>query len=242
MRLLALKFGAQLVYTEEIIDYKLIRCKRIVNQVLGTVDYIDDDGIIVFRTCAEEKSKVILQLGTSDAVRALSAAKLVEQDVSGIDVNMGCPKMFSLKGGMGSALLTQPQKVYDILTNLVNNIRKPITCKIRVLQRIEDTLELVKLIESTRVNNTNSNIELFRRETCASSVMIARAAQKNCSIFVKRESLLPIDDVIKEYLKFAIDFDNESEKSLSKIESAPNLTPESGEEVIPILSLISYMI
>ena len=30
---------------------------------------------------------------------------------TGIDVNMGCPKGFSLKGGMGAALLTQPEKV-----------------------------------------------------------------------------------------------------------------------------------
>jgi tRNA-dihydrouridine synthase 2 len=100
MRLLALKFGAQLVYTEEIIDYKLIRCKRVVNKVLQTIDYIDDDAIVVFRTCNQEKSKVILQLGTSDPMRALTAAKLVEEDVAAIDVNMGCPKQFSLKGGL----------------------------------------------------------------------------------------------------------------------------------------------
>jgi tRNA-dihydrouridine synthase 2 len=100
MRLLALRFGAQLVYTEEIIDYKLIRCKRIVNKVLQTIDYIDDDAIVVFRTCSREKSKVILQLGTSDPMRALRAAKLVEEDVAAIDVNMGCPKLFSLKGGL----------------------------------------------------------------------------------------------------------------------------------------------
>lgn len=31
MRLLALDYGADLVYSEEIIDHKLIKCKRIVN-------------------------------------------------------------------------------------------------------------------------------------------------------------------------------------------------------------------
>ena len=31
MRMLALKYGADLVYTEEIIDYRLLRCKRIKN-------------------------------------------------------------------------------------------------------------------------------------------------------------------------------------------------------------------
>ena len=40
----------------------------------------------------------VMQIGTSDATRAAAVAKKVEQDVSGIDVNMGCPKSFSLKG------------------------------------------------------------------------------------------------------------------------------------------------
>ena len=34
--------------------------------------------------------------------------------MAGIDVNMGCPKEFSLKGGMGAALLTQPEKVREV--------------------------------------------------------------------------------------------------------------------------------
>ena len=69
----------------------------------------------------------------------------------GIDVNMGCPKGFSLKGGMGAALLSQPKKVRvgirskipdqifmqvkDILTKLVAAVgqRIPVTCKIRLL-------------------------------------------------------------------------------------------------------------
>ena len=37
--------------------------------------------------------------------------------MSGIDVNMGCPKEFSIKGGMGAALLTQPEKVRDVGAN-----------------------------------------------------------------------------------------------------------------------------
>lgn len=43
--------------------------------------------------------------------------------------------------------------------------------------------------------------------TGCSSVMIARAAEWNCSIF-RKEGLLPMDTVIKEYLKIAIDYDN----------------------------------
>lgn len=126
------------MYTEEIIDFKLLRTYRYVNgkfklrikipkfftvnekktitksilEVLKTVDFIDKfDGTIVFRTCEAEKGKVIIQIGTASAERALNVAKMVENDVSAIDINMGytvsfefsvyqvtrCRKVFSLK-------------------------------------------------------------------------------------------------------------------------------------------------
>lgn len=249
MRLLALHYGADLVYTEELIDYRLLKCQRIENKVLGTVDFVDDDHQIVFRTCEKEKGRNILQIGTCNPDRAVQVAKLVEKDVAGIDVNMGCPKEFSIKGGMGAALLTQTDKVKAILTALVQSTELPITCKIRVLEKLEDTLALGKLIESTgvkaigvhgrtkeeRPQHANRNavikalaehvnipiianggsgeiacyedIERFRQTTGAASVMLARQAESNCSIF-RKEGKKPIDDVIEEYLAYAIEYDN----------------------------------
>ncbi|XP_070387131.1 tRNA-dihydrouridine(20) synthase [NAD(P)+]-like [Dermacentor albipictus] len=249
MRLLALHYGADLVYTEELIDYRLLKCQRIENKVLGTIDFVDDDHQIVLRTCEKEKGRNILQIGTCNPERAVQVAKLVEKDVAGIDVNMGCPKEFSIKGGMGAALLTQTDKVKAILTALAQNTELPVTCKIRVLEKLEDTLALGKLIESTgvkaigvhgrtkdeRPQHANRNavikalaehvnipiianggsgeiacyedIEHFRQATGAASVMLARQAESNCSIF-RKEGKKPIDDVIQEYLAYAIEYDN----------------------------------
>ncbi|GFY68400.1 tRNA-dihydrouridine(20) synthase-like [Trichonephila inaurata madagascariensis] len=249
MRLLALEFGADIVYTEEIIDFRLLKCQRIENNVLNTIDFIDDDQNVVFRTCPTEKKNLVLQLGTASAERALKAAKTVENDVSGIDVNMGCPKEFSIKGGMGAALLSQPEKIKDILTTLTQGLSCPVTCKIRVLPELEKTLELVKLVESTGVaaiavhgrimgerpqhKNRNhvikaiaetlsipvianggsgeienyNDIETFQKETGASSVMIARQAEWNCSIFCKTGKL-PLDAVIEKYIRYAVEYDN----------------------------------
>ena len=98
-RLLALDYGADIVYSEEIIDKRLLFSERLENPVLGTVDYIDKrDNSLVFRTCSREKEKLVMQIGTSDANRAAAVGRKVENDVSGIVVNMGCPKSFSLKG------------------------------------------------------------------------------------------------------------------------------------------------
>lgn len=250
MRLLALDNGADLVYSEEIIDWKLLRSQRKINDVLKTVDYIDQtDGTVVFRTCDKEKSKVILQIGTCDADRALKVAQLVEQDVAGIDINMGCPKEFSLKGGMGAALLSEPEKAQAILKTVISGVKCPVTCKIRVLKDLEDTLKLCKSFESCGISaiavhgrtiterpqhpnrndflrriseslsipiianggskeiETYDDIHKFREITNCSSVMIARAAEWNVTVFNK-EGKLPLDDVIKNYLKYAVDYDN----------------------------------
>merc|ERR1712190_30457 len=48
---------------------------------------------------------------------------------------MGCPKSFSVKGGMGAALLEKPEVASDILKTLRRNLPSScaLTCKIRML-------------------------------------------------------------------------------------------------------------
>ncbi|XP_066595758.1 tRNA-dihydrouridine(20) synthase [NAD(P)+]-like [Prorops nasuta] len=250
MRLLALDYGADIVYTEELIDLKLLRSVRKENIVLNTIDYIDKtDGTVVFRTCPKERHHVVLQIGTCDPSRALEVAKIVESDVAAIDINMGCPKKFSMLGGMGAALLSKPEKAKQILETLVKNLKIPITCKIRVLENLEDTIKLVKSFELTgiaaiaihgrtiderpqhanrdqylkEISNrltipiianggsrdiqTYKDIFSFKKSTGCTSVMLARSAEWNCSIF-RKEGLLSMEEVIKAYLKYAVDYDN----------------------------------
>ncbi|XP_057566769.1 tRNA-dihydrouridine(20) synthase [NAD(P)+]-like isoform X1 [Hippopotamus amphibius kiboko] len=250
MRLLALDYGADIVYCEELIDLKMLQCKRVVNEVLSTVDFVAPDDRVVFRTCEREQSKVVFQMGTSDAERALAVARLIENDVAGIDVNMGCPKEYSTKGGMGAALLSDPDKIEQILSTLVKGTRRPVTCKIRILPSLEDTLSLVKRIERTGIAaiavhgrkreerpqhpvsceaikaiaetlsipviaNGGSHdhiqgyldIEDFRQATAASSVMVARAAMWNPSIFLK-EGPRPLEEVMQKYIRYAVQYDN----------------------------------
>ncbi|KAL1919035.1 uncharacterized protein VTP21DRAFT_2416 [Calcarisporiella thermophila] len=150
LRLLALEYGADLVYSPETIDKRIIGSERIVNENTGTIDYVKN-GALNFRTHPCEKDKLIFQMGTADPDLALQAALTVAQDVSGIDVNCGCPKKFSIQGGMGAALLSDPERLEKILVNLVNNCGLPVTCKIRLLKTKAETIELIKMIERTGV-------------------------------------------------------------------------------------------
>jgi len=252
MRLLSLQYGADLVYCQEIIDHRILACTRIENKLLQTVDYVAPDGVVIFRTCDTEKRKLVFQMGTCDPERALKAARMLQNDISGLDINMGCPKEFSIQGGMGAALLTQPEKVEQILTTLVSGLSIPVTCKIRILPELSDTLALAKVIEGTgvkalgvhgRVKEERSrcpchddviakisefvsipvianggslvikkyeDIEKFKQSTACSSVMLARAAQWDPSVF-RAEGCLPLMDVMKEYVKIAVKYDSVKE-------------------------------
>lgn len=249
LRLLALEYGADLVYTEEIVDQKLLGSKRSVNKTLGTIDYKIEDDVVLRISTAREGDKCVLQIGTNNSTDAVAVAKMVSNDVAAIDINMGCPKPFSIEGGMGAALLTQPDKVKEILTSLVAVSTVPVSCKIRVLDKLEDTLELVQLIEKCGVSAIGvhgrrkderqgdanrveeirevarclsipiiangasgtikeyDDIEVFREASGASSVMLARRALSNPSIFRRGKALAPFDEEIRNFLKLACEFE-----------------------------------
>jgi hypothetical protein len=68
-------------------------------ELLHTIDFIvpGEERPMLQIHKKREQNRLILQLGTSDSQRALKAARLVENDVAGIDINMGCPKKFSIQ-------------------------------------------------------------------------------------------------------------------------------------------------
>uniref|UniRef100_A0A2M3Z6N5 Putative trna-dihydrouridine synthase n=1 Tax=Anopheles braziliensis TaxID=58242 RepID=A0A2M3Z6N5_9DIPT len=250
MRLLALEYGADLVYTEEIIDWKLLRAERRVNDVLGTIDYIDTtDGTVIFRTCPAERGKVVLQIGTASAERAAVVGRMLEQDVTAIDVNMGCPKEFSIKGGMGVALLYDLPRAKSVLEALVQAVSIPVTCKIRLMPDVDETIKLARELQSTGISaigvhgrtkterprdpvneaaiariaealdipvianggsqsiTRRCDILKFARQCGTGSVMVARAAEWNVSVF-RPDGPLPLDDVIRRYLTLSVRYDN----------------------------------
>ncbi|EFA75149.1 tRNA-dihydrouridine synthase 2-like protein [Heterostelium album PN500] len=247
MRLLAKEYGCDIAYSEELIDLKVSQTKRVINKSLGTIDFIAKDNTITYRTCAEDTLNV-LQLGTASATTALAAAQVVVNDVCAIDINMGCPKFFSVQGGMGSALLSKPDTIKDILTTLIRNLPLPVTCKIRLLEDDNKTIDLMRIIENTgvkaigvhmrtiperprdpahwdRLKNildnakfsvpiiangdifVNEDIEKVKKMTGANSVMVARGAIKNISVF-KAGAPDPLEHVIKRYLRLAMLKDN----------------------------------
>lgn len=74
--------------------------------------------------------------------------------IGGVDVNMGCPKKFSVQGGMGSALMRDLENASRIMKALVDRFsdRISVSCKIRVLKNYEDTLQYVLSMQATGIH------------------------------------------------------------------------------------------
>ena len=74
------------------------------------------------------------QIFGSDKNSFVEAAKYIEKNMKPdiIDINMGCPvPKVAVSAQAGSALLKNPDKVYEIVKAVVNSVKVPVTVKIR---------------------------------------------------------------------------------------------------------------
>ena len=82
----------------------------------------------------EEERPITIQIFGNDIETFVESAKYIEENIKPdiIDINMGCPvPKIALKNQAGSALLKNPQKIYEIVSSVVKNTITPITVKIR---------------------------------------------------------------------------------------------------------------
>ncbi|KZF25976.1 FMN-linked oxidoreductase [Xylona heveae TC161] len=172
-RLMALKYGADLVWGPETVDRAMIGTTRRINPFTSTIEYTRIPSNIannpslsepertslanvIFRIDpAREYKRLIFQMGTASPARAVEAGHIIGADVAGIDVNAGCPKPFSTSGGMGAALLRTPDLLCSILESLVREVGSKyeigISVKIRILETPELTASLVRRLCQTGI-------------------------------------------------------------------------------------------
>ena len=130
------EFGAGLVYSEMVSD------KAICYGNQKTIEMLQVD---------EGEHPVSIQLFGGEVESMVQAAKFIDQhsNCDIIDINCGCPVNKVLKANAGSKLLQNPQLIYDIVSNIIKNVSKPVTVKIRSGFDKEhiNAVEVAKLIE-----------------------------------------------------------------------------------------------
>ena len=113
------EMGAGLIYSE------MISTMGIVYNGKKTIDLINFN---------ENERPISIQIFGSDLKSFVEAAKYIEENFHPdiIDINMGCPvPKVAIKSQAGSALLKDPNKIYEIVKAVVDSTNTPITVKIR---------------------------------------------------------------------------------------------------------------
>ncbi len=87
--------------------------------------------------------------GHEPSIMAFAAEKLNDLSNVILDVNMGCPVPKVVKNGDGSAMLEDPENIYNVIKAMKEATDKPITAKIRTGFRDSHTncVEVAKAIE-----------------------------------------------------------------------------------------------
>lgn len=131
------EMGAGLIYAEMVSD------KAITYGNEKTFDLLKMDDM---------ERPIAQQIFGSDIKSFVQAAKIVEKTMQPdiIDINMGCPvPKVAIKNQAGSALLKNPDKIYEIVKAVVEAVSVPVTVKIRSGwdEKNINAVEVAKVIE-----------------------------------------------------------------------------------------------
>ena len=129
--------GAGLIYSEMISNMGIIYNSK------NTLDMLK---------ISDHDRPISIQIFGSDVDSFVKAAKYVNDIIKPdiIDINMGCPvPKVALKSQAGSSLLKNPDKIYEIVSNVVKTVDIPVTVKIRSgwNNKTINCVEVAKLIE-----------------------------------------------------------------------------------------------
>ncbi|WP_435923284.1 tRNA dihydrouridine synthase DusB [Paenibacillus sp. DYY-L-2] len=118
-RLIAKEFGTGLVCAEMVSDKAILHGNKRTREML----FVD-----------EREKPLSLQIFGGDRASLVEAAKVVDQETNAdiIDINMGCPVPKVTKCDAGARWLLDPNKIYEMVSAVVEAVSKPVTVKMRI--------------------------------------------------------------------------------------------------------------
>ncbi|WP_308637070.1 tRNA dihydrouridine synthase DusB [Paenibacillus silvisoli] len=118
-RLIAKEFGTGLVCAEMVSDKAILHGNKRTMEML----YVD-----------EREKPLSLQIFGGDRESLVEAAKVVDKQTNAdiIDINMGCPVPKVTKCDAGARWLLDPNKIYEMVSAVVDAVEKPVTVKMRI--------------------------------------------------------------------------------------------------------------
>jgi nifR3 family TIM-barrel protein len=107
---------------------------------LATTDLVNGRALLtrsrrtleLIQTCPEDRPVAVQIYGANAAEMADAARWLEEYGVSSVDINMGCPVHKVVRGGGGSAMMCNVGSTVDLVRQIVEAVRIPVTVKMRL--------------------------------------------------------------------------------------------------------------
>ncbi|MFD2408416.1 tRNA dihydrouridine synthase DusB [Paenibacillus rhizoplanae] len=118
-RLIAKEFGTGLVCAEMVSGKAIVHGNQRTREML----FVD-----------EREKPLSLQIFGGDRVSLVDAARIVDKETNAdiIDINMGCPVPKVTKCDAGARWLLNPDKIYEMVSAVVDAVDKPVTVKMRI--------------------------------------------------------------------------------------------------------------
>lgn len=117
MRRICFREGASLAYTEMVSAKGLYYGDRKTESLLYIPDDAGPTSIQIF--------------GSDPEIMGYAAEKLAERNNFSLNINMGCPVPKVVRNGDGSALMKDPDLVYDVVRAVTDKAGKPVSVKFR---------------------------------------------------------------------------------------------------------------
>ncbi|CAG9535847.1 unnamed protein product [Cercopithifilaria johnstoni] len=96
-------------------------------------------------TCLDDRP-LIVQFCANDPVTLLTACQLVGNFCDGVDLNLGCPQLIAKRGHYGAYLQEDLKLICEMVALLHSHLRLPLSCKIRILQDINETVAYARAL------------------------------------------------------------------------------------------------
>ncbi|KAK4760874.1 hypothetical protein SAY87_005767 [Trapa incisa] len=131
-RMLCRKYGAEAAYTPMLHSRIFTESEKYRNEE--------------FTTCKEDRP-LFVQFCANDPDILLEAARRVEPYCDYVDINLGCPQRIARRGYYGAFLMDNLPLVKSLVEKLSSSLNVPVSCKIRLFPKIEDTLNYARMLE-----------------------------------------------------------------------------------------------
>ena len=137
------KSGADITYSELASATAISRSKNSKESKTGSIIATSKSGISAVQLFGANEQEIAFAINhvCEQIDCGLSFAKF-------IDINLGCPAPKVTNSGSGSQLLQTPSQLQKIAKLAVKTSTVPITAKLRLLPKMEDSIKIAKMLET----------------------------------------------------------------------------------------------